>query len=249
MKSNLMHGFIVLFLSFVSLAVPPVAFAEPTRTDPQKQKADPSKVIAGKKESGKQAPAADAAALATKVQRFYESTADFAADFDQSYRYRAMRRTQQSSGTVQVKKPGLMRWDYAKPYPKQFVMDGKALYVFDPEDNAVTVNREFTSDGLSAAVTFLWGRGSLSDEFDISIANRADYGATVLELVPKKPQSGFTRLFFSVDPSSGAVLTSVVIDSQGNENRITFKNVKTNSGIAADRFRFEIPKGAVVQEM
>lgn len=191
---------------------------------------------------------AKAKALAGKVQAFYENTRDFTADFQQKYRYRASARTQDSSGTVQVKKPGMMRWDYAKPYPKQFVLDGKALYMFDPEDNAVMVNREFSSDGLSAAVTFLWGRGSLTDEFNVAVVEKKSYGETVLALDPKTPQPGFTRLYFAIDAATGAVLTSVVIDSQGNENRITFRNVKTNQDLAAKRFEFKIPKGAQVQE-
>lgn len=246
-----------LLIGLLSLVLSPLAIASTPKGDGASRAAATSTSTGKSGATGAKDGASDeatkagvdAAALAMKVQRFYESTTDFAADFEQSYRYRAMRRTQNSSGAVEVKKPGLMRWDYSRPYPRHFVLDGKALYIFDPEDNAVMVNREFTSDGLSAAVTFLWGRGNLSDEFDITLVQRADYGSTVLELVPKTPQPGFTRLFFSVDPDTGAVLSSVVIDSQGNENRITFKNVRTNTGIDAKRFQFEIPKGAVVQEL
>lgn len=194
-------------------------------------------------------PELSAAELADKVQAFYEHTTDFSATFTQSYQYKAMARTQKSEGTVQVKKPGLMRWDYVKPHEKLFLLDGKALWIWDPSDKAVMVNREFSSDQLSAAVTFLWGQGKLSDEFEIQRVDKPAYGATVLELVPRKPQGGFTRLFFSVDPATGAVVTSVVIDSQGNENRIEFSDVKTNTGLATSRFQFTVPKGASVQEL
>lgn len=194
-------------------------------------------------------PEPSAAQLADKVQAFYEDTADFSATFTQQYKYKAMARTQKSQGTVQVKKPGLMRWDYVKPHEKLFLLDGKALWIWDPSDKAVMVNRAFSSDQLSAAVTFLWGRGKLSDEFDIQRVEKPAYGQTVLELVPKTPQGGFTRLYFAVDPKTGAVVTSVVIDSQGNENRIEFSDVKTNTGLADSRFRFSVPKGATVQEL
>ena len=187
--------------------------------------------------------------LARKVQAFYEGTKDFSASFTQKYKYKAMARTQTSKGTVQVKKPGLMRWDYTQPYEKLFLLDGKALWMWDPSDETVMVNRSFSSDQLSAAVTFLWGKGKLSDEFRISKANKPAYGETVLELVPRKPQSGFTKLYFAVDPETGAVQTSVVIDSQGNENRIEFADVKTNTGVPASRFTFEVPKGATVREL
>jgi outer membrane lipoprotein-sorting protein len=41
----------------------------------------------------------------------------------------------------------------------------------------------------------------------------------------------------------------VIFDSEGNENRIAFSNVKVNTGIADGRFSFQIPKGADVKEL
>lgn len=194
-------------------------------------------------------PAPTAAELAERVQSFYEHTQDFKASFTQRYQYKAMGRTQTSSGTVEVKKPGFMRWDYAKPHEKLFLLDGKSLWIWDPADEAVVVNRSFSSDQLSAAVTFLWGKGKLADEFEITRADKPAFGDTVLELVPRKPQSGFTKLYFGIDAKTGAVVTSVVIDSQGNENRIEFTDPRTNTNIPASRFKFEVPKGATVQEL
>lgn len=226
-----------LFALTLAAAPAPVLVAQKAPTPDAAQKDAP---VASK--------APTAPELAQKVQRFYEKTSDYSADFQQVYRYQGSARRQVSSGTMQVKKPGLMRWDYDKPYPKHFVLDGKALYLYDPEDKQVTVNRDFTTDQLSAAVTFLWGRGKLTDEFDVALAAASPAGDAVLELTPKKPQSGFTKLLFHVDAATGQVKTSIVVDSQGNENRIDFANVKTNTGIPASRFEFEIPKGAKVTE-
>lgn len=187
--------------------------------------------------------------LAEKVQRFYEKTKDFTARFEQQYRYTAMARTQKSSGTVQVKKPGLMRWDYEKPYPKQFILDGRSLWIFEPEDKSVQVQREFQADAMSSAVTFLWGRGQLTDEFRIRRVQRPDLGPAVIELTPKTPQPGFTQVFFAVDEATGAVTTSLVVDSQGNQNRITFSDVKTNQNVPDARFKFTPPKDVTVREL
>jgi len=51
-------------------------------------------------------PAADATALARKVQGFYETTRDLRARFVQTYTYAAIGRRQVSKGTLEVKKPG-----------------------------------------------------------------------------------------------------------------------------------------------
>lgn len=198
------------------------------------------------------APPADAdpaAALVAKVQSFYERTKDFTATFDQVYRYKTMTRRLSSTGTVQVKKPGFMRWDYEQPAKKAFVVDGKSLWIHEPEENSVMVQRAFSQDSLSAAVSFLRGRGKLTDEFDASIVVRRDVGATVLLLVPKRPQPGFSKVYFGVEEATGAVVTSLVVDTQGNENRITFKDVKSNTGLAESAFKFTVPKGATVREL
>jgi outer membrane lipoprotein carrier protein len=136
-----------------------------------------------------------------------------------------------------------------KPYSKLFLLDGKTFYAFEPEDNAVIVNKKFSSDTLSAAVSFLWGKGNLVEEFNLKKVERPDYGPVVLELNPKKPQAGFTKLFFVIDPATGMVQTSVIFDTEGNENRITFSATKTNQNVPDSRFSFEIPKGASVKEL
>jgi len=235
----------------VPVAAAPVVVADLAPPVLVQKPAAPAKPTPSKKADAKkkeETPADPAAALVAKVQAFYERTKDFTASFDQIYRYTTMTRRLSSQGTVQVKKPGLMRWDYALPTVKTFVVDGKSLWIHEPEENSVMVQRRFSQDSLSAAVSFLWGRGRLADEFDVTLVERRDVGTTVLLLVPKRPQPGFAKVYFSVAPETGAVLASLVIDTQGNENRITFKDVKTDTGLSDTAFRFEPPKGATVKE-
>jgi outer membrane lipoprotein carrier protein len=190
----------------------------------------------------------DAAELTRRVQAFYEATKDYTAEVSQAYTFHAMRRTMRATGLMQLKKPGLMRWEVTSPAPKQFVIDGKSLYIHDLEDNEVMVKRDFSADSLSSAVSFLWGRGQLSKEFDISSVARPEYGQRVLQLVPKRPHAGLAKLFFAVDAETGRVVTSVVVDAEGNENRLDFSKPKTNSGLDDARFKFTVPKGAKVLE-
>src|SRR6266545_5547973 len=72
------------------------------------------------------APVPDKAAteLARKVQGYYEATRDLEAHFQQAYTYAGLGRRQLSAGTLRVKKPGMMRWDYTKPAPKTVAVKG-----------------------------------------------------------------------------------------------------------------------------
>ena len=58
-------------------------------------------------------PAPDA--LAKSLQARYQNVRDFSASFTHSYRGGVLRTQSTESGTVAVKKPGMMRWVYASP--------------------------------------------------------------------------------------------------------------------------------------
>ena len=112
------------------------------------------------------APAKDPAkAIARRVQAFYAQTKDFSASFRQHYTYVAIGRTEDSEGLVRVKKPGLVRWDYAKPEKRTLYLQGKTLWIWRPDDQEAQVKRDFGGDQLSSAFTFLWGKGDLLKEF------------------------------------------------------------------------------------
>ncbi|MDF1563232.1 MAG: outer membrane lipoprotein carrier protein LolA [Deltaproteobacteria bacterium] len=228
----------------------PVVLAQAAAEPEAPAAAKPAKKPAPKKPAPVTAPGPQAApdaaepamALTAKVQAFYEETADFTASFEQRYTYKILGRTSKSSGTVSFKKPGLMRWDYLKPRPKAFIVDGETLWMYSPEDHSVIKRPNFEPDSLSSSITFLWGKGKLADEFDITLA-----AENTLKLVPKTAQPGFASLRFVVDPKTGQVLESTVFDAQGNTNHIIFSKAKLNTGLDAKQFEFTPPKGVSVQ--
>src|SRR5512139_1161849 len=115
------------------------------------------------------APAPAAPSLAAKVQGYYERTPDLEARFAQTYTYAGFGRKQVSSGTLRVKKPGMMRWDYEKPARKTIAVKGSRLVQWEPEENQAYVDDRFDASAMSAAVTFLIGKGDLAREFDPSV--------------------------------------------------------------------------------
>jgi outer membrane lipoprotein carrier protein len=188
--------------------------------------------------------------VAERIQKFYDGTRDFQAAFQQEYESKALGRKKTSSGFVYIKKPGRMRWDYKKPRPKHFVADGKALYVYDPELEQVMVDRSFSGSQLTTAVTFLWGKGKLTDEFRIAHSKRTDLGGPehhVLEMIPRK-QARFRKLTFVVEKKTFRVVETIVEDPGGNINHIFFASISTNVGLKDEAFRFVIPDGVEVIE-
>ena len=188
-------------------------------------------------------------ALAQRVQAFYAHTKDFSARFAQHYTYLAIGRVEDSEGTVQVKKPGFVRWDYDKPDKRTIYVEGKTLWIWRPDDKEVQVKRDFGGDQLSSAFTFLWGKGDLLKEFKPkSLPAQKDLPkGDVLELKPIKPVPGVEKLLFVVG-KDGQVLASAVTNAQGDVNQIVFSSAKVDQGLPDSLFHFEPPKGAYVQE-
>ncbi|WP_242392598.1 LolA family protein [Anaeromyxobacter oryzisoli] len=184
------------------------------------------------------ATAADPQALARKVQATYERTRDLEARFKQTYTYAGFGRRQVSEGTLRVKKPGKMRWDYTSPAPKTIAVKGSRLVQLEPEENQAYVDDHFDATAMSAAVTFLLGKGDLAKEFDLSVD-----GAGALVLRPKAADPRVESITLTVG-EDGEVLATRVVDGAGNANELRFEAVKRNQGIPDSAFEVKIPRGA-----
>ena len=114
-------------------------------------------------------------ALAARLQTRYDTIKDFTADFTQTYEGGVLRRKTTESGTLLVKKPGRMRWEYKTPEEKLFVSDGRKLYAWVPADRQVTVSALPSGDAPATPILFLLGRGQLARDFTPSLPG-ADRG-------------------------------------------------------------------------
>lgn len=182
-------------------------------------------------------PPADAGALAKKVQTFYERTRDLEARFQQTYTYSGFGRRQVSAGTLRVKKPGMMRWDYQKPSTKTVAVKGSRLVQYEPAENQAYVDDHFDSSGMSAALAFLLGKGDLEKEFLVSTSTT---GALLLRPREADPRVESIELVAGAD---GQIAATRVVDGAGNVNEIRFEGVKRNTGIPDSAFDVKLPDG------
>jgi outer membrane lipoprotein carrier protein len=135
-----------------------------------------------------------------------------------------------------VKKPGMMRWDYEAPAPKTVAVKGSRLVQFEPEENQAYVDERFDASAMSAAVTFLLGKGDLVREFNVSLD-----GAGALVLRPKQPDPRVDSIALTVGPE-GQVSATRVVDGAGNVNELKFESVRRNVGLKDSAFDVTLPK-------
>jgi outer membrane lipoprotein carrier protein len=194
-----------------------------------------------------QSPTADT--LARDLQRKYDRVADFSADFVHSYRGGVLKQQATERGTLVVKKPGKMRWEYTAPEKKVFVSDGHKIYSYIPEDRQVIVGTMPRDEHAPTPALFLTGKGDITRDFTASFDKvaEAQSGAIALKLTPKRREPEYESLTVVVDPKTLALQMLITVDAQGGRSAFTFSNLKENIGVADNHFVFKMPRNVDVK--
>ena len=183
------------------------------------------------------------------VEGAYARITDLRADFTQEAFNRSLGQTIPAEGTVFLKRPGKMRWEYRTPSPQQIVSDGQSLWVYTPDLNQVNVG-EAPRALAGPAGSFLAGLGTVSGEFSARYLNPAvktdAAGNPVLDLIPKRPTPVLTRLILTVDGKDFLVRKAVLYDQFDNTVTMVFSRTVVNAGLQDRLFTFTPPKGVAV---
>jgi outer membrane lipoprotein-sorting protein len=75
-------------------------------------------------------PLSSEQATVNAIQKKFESVLTFKADFEQKAYVKMINRTEITRGTVQIKKPGKMKWVYESPDPQILVSNQKILWIW-----------------------------------------------------------------------------------------------------------------------
>jgi outer membrane lipoprotein carrier protein len=155
------------------------------------------------------------------------------------------RRTE--SGSLMLRKPGRMRWDYSSPKGKLFISDGKYLWLYTPKNNQVEKMRIKESDDMRAPLAFLLGKLHFDKEFrNIQGAAGAD-GGTLITAEPKTDSLPYTKVEFVAGPD-GQIRRVQVTGYDKSVLEFDFEGEKLNPPLEASWFRFEMPAGAELVE-
>lgn len=188
-----------------------------------------------------------AAETARALQQRYDQVKDFSADFLHTYEGGVLKRKQPTErGTVQVKKPGRMRWEYTSPEKKTFVSDGRMIYSHVPADKQVIRSAMPAEDEATTAVLFLAGKGNLTRDFNVSYVDGGAADTWTLRLDPKLKQRDYDWLVVEVDRKSLQIRGLTAADQQGGRSTFKFSNYRENTGIDDKVFVFKIPRGTDV---
>ena len=186
--------------------------------------------------------------LQQALQRRYELVFDFSADFTHTYEGGMLRTRLVERGTMLVKRPGRMRWDYREPERKLYLSDGELLYSYLPEDRQVIVGRLPDDNEATTPALFLAGAGDFVDDFTAAFDAVQDPppDSYVLRLTPTRSERTFKFLTLVIDARTLAIVRLISYDLQGGISTFVFSNLQENRGLSDTPFTFEIPPGTDV---
>jgi len=181
-------------------------------------------------------------ALAQRVDEHYNKLRSLKSGFREDYDGLGMHRSE--TGTLLLRKPGRMRWDYDTPQGKVFVLDGKFAWFYAPGDSQVQRIPASKLDDLRSPLRMLLGHTKLESEMDSLRLTRSNDTLT-LSGIPHGQQKRIHNLSFTVTPT-GSITAILIEEVDGARTSFTFTNEEANTSIPETQFQFTPPKGIPV---
>lgn len=190
-------------------------------------------------------PVFGASPLLRTVEDRYNRAQSLKLDFSETYTA-SRRPVQVEAGTLYLRKPGRMRWEYSSPAGKLFVSDGKNVYLYLPEERRVEKSKLKESEDLRAPLAFLLGKLEFDREFE-SFEMRPEGDATNIVANPKSKNLAYTKVEFVALPD-GRITRLRVTGQDQSKLEFTFSNEQMNAPVAPALFVFRAPAGVQVVE-
>ena len=193
--------------------------------------------------------AADAKALAAAVDAHYNHLRSLETEFTEVYHGSGMERTE--SGTLWLKKPGKMRWEYRSPREKLFVSNGKEAWFYVPEERQARKTEAKKLEDIRSPLAFLLGKTKLEKELHgLSLAPdiaAAQAGDVMLRGVPQGLGDQVGEILLEITPEHH-ILRIVIQEVDGAATEYRFDAMKEDLAVQDGRFEFKPPAGTEIIE-
>jgi outer membrane lipoprotein carrier protein len=185
--------------------------------------------------------------VARQVDERYNHLQTLTAEFTEIYEGSGMDRTE--SGTLWLKKPGKMRWEYRSPEDKLFVDDGHDGWLYLPAEKQVRKSSMKKLDDIRSPLAFLLGKTKLEKELaGLSFAPDVQtwhQGDVILRGVPRGMEGTLRQVLVEITPEH-AIARILLYGTDDSITEYRFSNQKENEAVPDAKFRFSPPAGTEV---
>ena len=185
--------------------------------------------------------------LLKSVEARYNHAQSLKLDFSETYAGISHAPSHTESGTLYLRKPGRMRWEYSMPAGKLFVSDGKDVFLYTPDEHRAERSRLKESEDMRTPLAFLLGKLDFAREFQ-SFETRPEGANTWIVAAPKNQNLEYSKIEFLAAPS-GEILQLKVTGVSNTRLDFTFSNEQVNPTVSAALFTFRAPPGVEIVEV
>jgi len=189
------------------------------------------------------------AEIARGTDAHYNNLKTFKADFTETYKAPGISRTE--SGTLWLKKPGRMRWEYHQPREKLFLTDSHTAFFYVPGENQARKTPLKNLDDIRSPLRYLLGKTKLEKELEgLSLApdlSPVKSGDTVLRGVPKAMKDRISEVILDISPTF-QIDRILIRELDGTTTDFVFSNTQENVPVQDSLFHFAPPAGVEVIE-
>lgn len=186
---------------------------------------------------------------ARAVDDHYNHLRSLQSDFTEIYRGDGPERVE--SGTLWLKKPRKMRWEYRSPKEKLFISDGQAVWFYLPAERQLRKTELRKLDDLRSPLAFLLGKTKLENELRglSKVVDQAPLGAgnTLLRGIPQAMAGQVNEVQLEITPAD-QIVRIVLLEPDGAATEFRFAGWKENLDLNDSRFRFTPPPGVETVE-
>ncbi|MBV8207499.1 MAG: outer membrane lipoprotein chaperone LolA [Acidobacteria bacterium] len=187
--------------------------------------------------------------IARRVDHYYNRLETLKTNFTEKYSGNGMDRIE--SGSLILKKPGRMRWNYEQPRPKLFLSDGRTAWFYVPGDRQARKAPARDLQDLRSPLRYLLGKSRLEKEFDsLSLApdvKPEEPGDVVLRGRPKAMADQVEDVVLEAN-QAGQIRRLVIHNIDGSTTEFDFSGLQENPPAPDSDFRFTPPPGVEVIE-
>jgi outer membrane lipoprotein carrier protein len=182
--------------------------------------------------------------VAHAVDEHYNHLHSLEAEFTETFRGEGSERVE--SGTLWLKKPRKMRWDYRSPREKVLVSDGRIVWFYVPAERQVRKTEFRKLDDLRSPIAFLLGKIKLENELRglSKVVDQAPLipGDIVLRGVPQAMAGQVNEVQLEITPTN-QIVRIVLMDPEGGTTDFRFADWKENVSLNDSQFDFTPPPG------
>jgi len=186
----------------------------------------------------------DVRAVARMVDDHYNHLKTFKASFTEIYQGDGISRTE--SGTLWLKKPSRMRWEYHVPREKLFLIDSQTAYFYVTGDRQAKKTPAKNLDDLRSPLRYLLGKTKLEKELEgLSLApdlTPLQPGDVAMRGVPKILKDRVSEVVLEVSPSH-QIHRIVIHGLDSTTTDFRFSQIEENVPVQDSLFRFTPPPG------